>query len=261
MTREFEAFNKEYYCDAIKRGDITVDGRAVSVSFILKDRQRIRHRMRMVEPPVPLVSTTILATGHAHFESIRIFAVEKPSGIPVHPGAAYRFNSLLEIVKNQSGIFCEDCAKRRLEDITTHNTMAIEELRLGQRSIPKVLPASLSPTTLSSHPHCCLLSSINRTTLRPLHRLDRLTSGIVVLGTDSETAHRFEVAFRQGRITKTYLARVVGNFSHVCFDSSQPDINNAVPLRNENETSPGRLRRLLRGEILCTLLKKYKKHP
>lgn len=42
--------------------------------------------------------------------------------------------------------------------------------------------------------------------LYPVHRLDRMTSGLVVLAKTSETAHAFEQLFTNRRIEKYYLA-------------------------------------------------------
>ena len=44
------------------------------------------------------------------------------------------------------------------------------------------------------------------------HRLDLLTSGIVVLAKNVETATRFSKAFEEGLVQKKYLARVEGEF-------------------------------------------------
>ena len=49
-------------------------------------------------------------------------------------------------------------------------------------------------------------------TLRPLHRLDRLTSGLVVFAKTADFATRFTDAMRTHRVAKTYYARVTGAF-------------------------------------------------
>ena len=42
------------------------------------------------------------------------------------------------------------------------------------------------------------------------HRLDRETSGVVLLAKSKEAAQRLEVAFRERRVEKTYLAVLRG---------------------------------------------------
>ncbi len=46
--------------------------------------------------------------------------------------------------------------------------------------------------------------------LRPLHRLDANTTGVVLLGRRREVARRLQPLFEQGQVEKTYLARVQG---------------------------------------------------
>jgi 23S rRNA-/tRNA-specific pseudouridylate synthase len=49
-------------------------------------------------------------------------------------------------------------------------------------------------------------------TLRPLHRLDRLTSGLVLFAKSAEFAATFAAAIRTRDVAKTYYARVAGEF-------------------------------------------------
>jgi tRNA pseudouridine65 synthase len=44
----------------------------------------------------------------------------------------------------------------------------------------------------------------------PVHRLDRATSGVVIVAIEAEAARRLSKAFLQGRVEKTYLAIVAG---------------------------------------------------
>src|SRR4051812_9947245 len=46
--------------------------------------------------------------------------------------------------------------------------------------------------------------------LAPLHMLDRPVSGVVMFARSSKAAARLAAAFREGKITKTYLAVVEG---------------------------------------------------
>jgi 23S rRNA pseudouridine1911/1915/1917 synthase len=79
-------------------------------------------------------------------------AVDKPSGIPVHPVNKIRENSLIRMLRRQEGD---------------------EQLRL-------------------------------------VHRLDRETSGVLLIAEDSETASRLARGWTDGRVEKEYLAMVRG---------------------------------------------------
>jgi tRNA pseudouridine32 synthase/23S rRNA pseudouridine746 synthase len=61
---------------------------------------------------------------------------------------------------------------------------------------------------------------------RIVHRLDRDTSGVMVLGTDADTHRRLSMAFEARKVSKTYHALVAG---HVPGDEGLIDL----PLRKE----------------------------
>ena len=50
------------------------------------------------------------------------------------------------------------------------------------------------------------------TTLLPTYRLDRLTSGVVILAKNSMVAKEFQERMTKGECQKTYVARVKGKF-------------------------------------------------
>jgi 23S rRNA pseudouridine1911/1915/1917 synthase len=79
-------------------------------------------------------------------------AVDKPSGIVVHPVNAVRENSLIRTLRRQEGV----------------------------------------------------------TTLRLAHRLDRETSGVLLVAVDALTASALSTAFERGHVLKEYLAIVAG---------------------------------------------------
>jgi RluA family pseudouridine synthase len=54
--------------------------------------------------------------------------------------------------------------------------------------------------------------SIKSSEVRTTHRLDRLTSGIVILPKNISMANNFSKAMREHKIQKEYLARVIGKF-------------------------------------------------
>ena len=100
----------------------------------------------LVEPPLR-VRIDILVRG------VGWLAVDKPSGIPVHPVNRVRENSLIRILRRQEG----------------H-----ESLRLA-------------------------------------HRLDRETSGALLVAGDPVTARALSLAFERGAVHKEYLALVAGS--------------------------------------------------
>jgi len=63
---------------------------------------------------------------------------------------------------------------------------------------------SILDSQLFSHP--------NQNLLQPVHRLDKETSGLLLLATESEVLTRLSEMFAQGEVKKKYLALVHGNF-------------------------------------------------
>ena len=79
------------------------------------------------------------------------------------------------------------------------------------------------PSTLPTHPAgpyysnslTCLVSAqenLPANTLKPCHRLDRVTSGLVVCCTSPKTAKTVQKQMETGNVQKYYLARVDGDF-------------------------------------------------
>jgi tRNA pseudouridine65 synthase len=79
----------------------------------------------------------------------------------------------------------------------------------------------------------------------PVHRLDRATSGVLVLGLSPEAAGRLGARFRDRRVAKTYLAVVRG----------WPDVRGLIdhPVRDRDDGAAAqaltRYRRLARAEL------------
>ena len=62
--------------------------------------------------------------------------------------------------------------------------------------------------------HRILIDEYNYKEIKMLHRLDKHTSGIVILSKNSSAAEKFRVKIMDHEVGKTYLARVKGKFDH-----------------------------------------------
>jgi tRNA pseudouridine synthase 8/2,5-diamino-6-(5-phospho-D-ribitylamino)-pyrimidin-4(3H)-one deaminase len=148
-TKEFMAQTPEYYKLAIEEGRITVNGKQISVDYILDHNDLISHKAVCHENPVSGESIPTV------YEDDVIVAVRKPCSIPVHPCGGYRLNTLVSILQHER-----------------------------QNSEP----------------------------LLPAHRIDRLTSGLVVLGKTGEAASKLSKAIQDDpTVIKEYLALVKGH--------------------------------------------------
>lgn len=85
----------------------------------------------------------------------------------------------------------------------------------------------------------------------PVHRLDRGTSGVLLLARDRETAAGLALAFEQGRVEKSYLALVRGE------PPAEGTIDHAIPKKEDGPRVPARTRfRLVRRSPVdrCSLV-------
>ena len=80
-------------------------------------------------------------------------------------------------------------------------------------------PAGLASVPAARRPGEDIVSVLG---LAPAHRLDRFTTGCLVLTRDAEAARFFEAAFREGRIHKEYVAIVEGVPTQDAFEIDAP---------------------------------------
>jgi RluA family pseudouridine synthase len=90
-------------------------------------------------------------------------------------------------------------------------------------------PAGLASTPSARRPGEDVATQLG---LSPAHRLDRFTSGCLLLTRDAGTARFFEAAFRERRIEKEYVALVLGSPAADAFEIDAPlgpDASSRVP--------------------------------
>ncbi len=104
--------------------------------------------------------------------------VSKPATIPVHPCGAYRFNSVLHILQKERPDLFPQAAEG--------NGSAHDEGHGSSKAGPG---------------------------LHVIYRLDRLTSGLLILAKSPEEAARMCAELQSGRTKKYYLALVKGDFA------------------------------------------------
>jgi RluA family pseudouridine synthase len=158
FAKEFKDKSVAYYKHAIDRGQITVNGNAVSIDYVCKNSDLIENLVHRHEPPICNSEIQIIS------QSEDILVVNKPGGIPVHPVGRYNFNSLIQILKFEMGF---------------------EEL------------------------HC-------------VNRIDRLTSGLVILARNPQKAAEMMLTMKERAIKKIYYARVRGKFPFDVIECKEP---------------------------------------
>jgi 23S rRNA-/tRNA-specific pseudouridylate synthase len=154
---EFGAHDATYFESAIRLGCIAVNGLVQSPGYVLRDGDRIEHRLHRHEPPVPGEAFRVLSGGSP---TAPFLAVCKPAGVPTHACGAHR-----------------------------------------HLAVPALLAAECGYTLGS---------------LYTVHRLDRVTSGVLIMGRSKEEAAQLSASMRgapgSGPVRKRYLALVSGAF-------------------------------------------------
>lgn len=158
VSKEFRTYSVDRYRQNIDNGQIKVNGKNVSVDYVLDHNDYISNTIHRHEVPVTMAPVNII-----HL-SKDLVVVDKPSSIPVHPCGRYRHNSLVFI--------------------------------LGKE--------------------------YNLIELRTLHRLDRLTSGLLFMARNFETAVRLMAEMANRDVQKEYVCRVVGDFPQGTIEVDQP---------------------------------------
>ena len=59
-----------------------------------------------------------------------------------------------------------------------------------------------------------------------VHRLDKLTSGLLVLTKNQDLAFKFQSDMKENKVQKKYLARVMGNFP--CEDDKEVEVDKSI---------------------------------
>ncbi|CAB9501385.1 pseudouridine(32) synthase, mitochondrial [Seminavis robusta] len=169
---EFGSYPESYYKAAIRQGRILVSDNKVDLSYKIQGKDVLTHIVHRHEPAV--------AVCH-----------EGPSST------------------------CQD-EKNSLQPATNSNGKAL--IKVVDETDDLIILDK--PGTLPIHPcggyHRNSLTSIlegqRRTKYFNIHRLDRLTSGLVILAKSSEVAKQWSQCIRQRDCQKYYLARVHGRF-------------------------------------------------
>jgi tRNA pseudouridine32 synthase len=175
---------------ALESGVTTINGKIAQPGTIVRNGDRLENIVHRHEPPVTSKPVKIL-----HEDREREFIViDKPGSIvrmqyrselclvdltpiqPVHATGRYFYLSLVEILQREFG-YSKVYSKGDL-----------------------LLVAPLMD-------HCRVL-----TWLLAVNRLDRLTSGLMIVGLSSPTAHTLSQEFVRGEIKKEYIARCSGEF-------------------------------------------------
>lgn len=111
FVNEFRDRDEAYYRSSIAAGLVTLNKKVASLDTIVRNGDLISHRCFRREPPISSREIKIV------FENDEIIAIDKPSGIPVHPAGRYRYNTITKIFQHELGQIVHPC--NRLDRLTS----------------------------------------------------------------------------------------------------------------------------------------------
>lgn len=111
FSNEFRLYPESYYIKALETGQVTLNGEKANKDTIIRNGDLICHRIHRHEPPVSSRPVKIV------YQDDKIVAIDKPSGVPVHPTGRYRHNTVTYILKKEQGLVVHPC--NRLDRLTS----------------------------------------------------------------------------------------------------------------------------------------------
>ena len=94
LVKDFKAFDKDYYVEAIESGRITINGKKVTGEYELQPSDFLEHRTTRIEMPVYNQEILVLENTDDYI------VVNKPPSIPIHCCGAYNKNSMIFILQH-----------------------------------------------------------------------------------------------------------------------------------------------------------------
>jgi 23S rRNA pseudouridine1911/1915/1917 synthase len=201
LAARFASVSRTALKRAIEDGDVLVGGRASKPSHKLKAGERVE-----VELPAP--PTTELTPEEIPldivYEDADVVVVNKRAGMVVHPAAGVRSGTLANALAYRfSGLRIADCGLRIEE---SKDSSADSVCSGGQ------LQDTANPQSAIHIPPSEQSAIRNPQSLRPgiVHRLDRDTSGLVVVAKTAQAHENLSEQFRARTVFKSYVALVHG---------------------------------------------------
>ncbi|CAK7896960.1 bifunctional protein Rib2p [[Candida] anglica] len=111
FTEEFRDRDADFYRKTIAEGQIMLNRKPGNLESVVRNGDLISHRCHRHEPPV---SSRPIKIVH---EDDKIIAIDKPSGIPVHPTGRYRYNTITKVFQHEFGMVVHPC--NRLDRLTS----------------------------------------------------------------------------------------------------------------------------------------------
>ncbi|RLV95193.1 Bifunctional protein RIB2 [Spathaspora sp. JA1] len=133
---EFRDKSPEVYRKTINEGYVTLNQKPANLETIIRNGDLISHRSYKREPPVTSRPIKIV------YEDDDIIAIDKPSGMPVHPVGRYRYNTVTKIFQHEFGRIVHPC--NRLDRLTSGLMFLGKSSKSTDRFVKQIRERSVS---------------------------------------------------------------------------------------------------------------------
>lgn len=181
LTDVFPHLSRTKIQRAIKQDHVSVNGSPVQKSYIVEPGDQIEAH---IPKPPPLEAEPQAIPLDIVYEDEYLIVVNKPAGMVVHPAQGHRKGTLVNALLHHVGS----------DTLSVEHSDQLDEEEVGL-------------STKNAAP-----GHENNPVIRPgiVHRLDKDTSGVLVVAKDDVTHQRLSRLFREHTIERTYQALVWG---------------------------------------------------
>lgn len=182
LALKFPKYSRAFLKSQIKSGSILINGKIKKPSYILKDNDKVEVNIKKGTAtqlgPNPSIKLNVI------YEDKNVIAIDKPAGIATHPAKPTQTDTVA------NALLAYYPAIEEVGDPSTSSGQA---------------PSTGASTELSR-------MSSGQANLRPgiVHRLDKDTSGILIVAKNNQTFNWLKKQFAQRKVVKKYLAMVTG---------------------------------------------------
>ncbi|ENN77170.1 hypothetical protein YQE_06308, partial [Dendroctonus ponderosae] len=216
FAREFRAHPAEEYERCIQAGTLTVNYEKVPTDYKLKHNDLLANVVHRHEVPVTSQAITIV-----HMDE-DIVVVNKPASIPTR----MRLVGFVASFPRLAGCGFDNVFAGGYRHETPVLSKSIRLIYVDEDIVVLDKPCSLPVHPCGRYRHntvvFILAKEYNLKNLRTIHRLDRLTSGLLLFGRSPKKARQMEHQIRNRLVGKEYVCRVEGEFPDGLIECKEP---------------------------------------
>lgn len=213
ITRSIEHATRTRVQKAIERGSVLVNGLPSKANYMIRPADAITVTV-MRPPPLQLVPENIPL--EVLFEDDYLLVVNKPAGMPVHPGIGNRYGTLVNAIMwhvgNREPIDVLGNRESMEDEEQADDDDATEGEYLGEAPLGPLANREYPDPSQAGELANSDQSALRSNALRPgiVHRLDKDTSGVMVVGKTYAATLELSKQFAARTVQREYVALAWG---------------------------------------------------